>query len=98
MATKKFKDFGIEPTAKSFVGEKIKIAKVLNREITVSDFTIDNSQFKDKYLRMQISVGDNKHVLFTGSAVLMEMIQKVPLVNFPFTTTIVEDNERYVFT
>jgi hypothetical protein len=33
-----FKDFGIKPKLQCFVGDKIKMNKVLNREIVVHDF------------------------------------------------------------
>lgn len=97
---KNFKDFGIELTNNGFTGEKIKVKKVLNREIVVHGFKIEKSKFEGKgnCLYMQIEVDGNKHVLFTGSITLMEQIQKVPQSGFPFTATIVEDNERLKFT
>ncbi len=97
---KKFNEFGISPASESFTGDKIKMSKVLNVEIAVHKFKIDDSTKKPgtKYLNMQISVGETKHVLFSGSNVLMEMIKRIPEDGFPFTTTIVEENERYKFT
>lgn len=94
---KSFKDFGIKPDHKGFVGDKIKINKVLNREIIVHDFKIEDSKFEGKRLDMQIQIGENMHVLWTGSKVLMDMIKQVPKVDFPFTVTIVRENESYEF-
>lgn len=96
-----FKDFGIKPASKSFVGDKIKIERVLNREIIIHDFKIEDSKYErgcKKCLHLQISIADTKHVVFTGSAVLMELIEKVPEDYFPFSTTIKKENDRFEFT
>ncbi len=97
---KRFKDFGIKTPLQSFQGDKIKISRILNREIQVHDYRIENSKYgeNNKCLYMQISVGDTKHVLFTGSVVLIETIQQVPKDEFPFLTTIIRENERFEFT
>lgn len=97
-----FKDFGIKTTVKSFVGDKIKMSKILNKRVTVIDFKKGDSKYTDKgngkCLQLQIDVAGTKHVVFTGSTFLMETIEQVPKEKFPFTTTIVEENERYEFT
>lgn len=97
----KFSDFGIQP-GKGLLGDKIKIDRVTNKEITVYDYRIVDSKFKEKgngkRLDMQIEVGGERRVVFTGSTVLQEMIQRVPKENFPFTTKIIRENERYQFT
>lgn len=96
---KSFKDFGIQTTQQAFVGDKIKISRILNREITVHNFKIEDSkQFKGKCLHLQVEVNGTKSVIFTGSAVLLDAIAQVPKDGFPFTTTIVEENDRYEFT
>jgi hypothetical protein len=98
-----FSQFGIKTEVKGFEGEKIKMLKVMNKEIVVHHFKIEDSKhFKDrgsgKCLHLQITINDTKHVLFTGSSILIESILQVPKEGFPFTTTIVEENERYNFT
>ncbi|HLO37369.1 MAG TPA: hypothetical protein VK173_02655 [Lacibacter sp.] len=97
---KRFNELGIAPQMKGFTGDKIKINKVLNREVTVHDFKIEDSKFKDKgkCLYLQISMNGNMHVVFTGSNVLMDTIQQVQKDHFPFVTTIIEENERFIFT
>lgn len=100
---KSFKDFNITTPTKGFEGDKIKIARILNREITVHDFKIDTSKcFKEKgsgkCLMLQISVNGTKHVVFTSSSCLIETIQQISKDDFPFTATIVEDNDRFMFT
>lgn len=96
---KKFKDFGIKTPLQSFVGDKIKIDRIINREITVYDFRVEDSKYGSnrKCLYLQIGIGDLKYVVFTGSTVLIETIQQVPKTEFPFATTIVKDNERFEF-
>ena len=97
---KSFKEFGIKHELQSFVGDKIKISKILNREIVVIDFKIEDSKYGNtgsKCLYMQIELNNQKHVVFTGSKPLMETIQRVPKPEFPFKATIVKENEWYEF-
>lgn len=96
---KSFKEFGIKPTTKAFTGDKIKINKILNREIIVHDYKITDSKYegKGKRLDLQLQLNETKHVVFTSSTGLMEAIQQVPKEGFPFKTTIVEENDRYEF-
>lgn len=95
----KFSDFGIKPKESAFIGDKIKIERVLNLEITVFNYKISESQKKPgtKYMTLQIRKGNEKHVIFTGSTVLMDMIEQVPKDSFPFVTTIKKDNDRLEF-
>lgn len=96
-----FKDFGIKPVINNFTGDKIKIERILNREIQIIDFKIQNSKYEnagEKCLHMQIQIGEIKHVVFTGSKILMQTIQQVSKDSFPFLTTVVKDNEYYEFT
>lgn len=95
---KAFKDLGIKSESKGFVGDKIKISKILNREIVVSEYKVVESNYKGKCLHLQIAIGENRHVVFTGSNNLIEQISKVEKADFPFTTTIVMEDERYEFT
>jgi hypothetical protein len=98
-----FSQFNIKTSAKGFEGDKIKISKILNKEIVVHHFKIEDSKvFKDrgscKCLHLQISVNGEKHIVFTSSGGLIDAIIQVPETGFPFTTTIVEDGDRYIFT
>lgn len=100
---KKFTDFGIKPSAKAFVGRKIEIDQILNTEIVVHAFRIEDSRFakennNEKCLHLQISIGEIKYVVFTGSVCLMDMIQRVPEGGLPFTTKIIKDNKQLQFT
>lgn len=97
-----FKDLGIKPAEKGFTGDKIKMSKVLNREIKVEAYKIEASKFTDKgngkRLVLQVIVDDKQHIIITGSTYLMDAINQVPKDKFPFTTTIVEEMERFEFT
>jgi hypothetical protein len=98
---KSFKDFGIKSSPQNFVGDKIKIDRILNRQIVVHDYKVEDSKFKkgyDKCLYMQITLEETKYVVFIGSRSLVEMIEQVPKENFPFTATIVRENQRFEFT
>jgi len=98
---KQFKDFGIKPSSQSLTGDKIKMERILNREIKVFDYRIEDSKFgkpNGKCLYIQICIEDVKHVVFTGSSILMEEIEKVPKDGFPFLTKIVKENNRFEFT
>ncbi len=97
-----FKDFGIQPSVKKFVGDKIKIKKVLNVEIVIHHFNIGPSDFPDKgngkRLDIQIEMDGTKYLLWTGSVQLQDMMLQVSETGFPFTTIIKEDGESYKFT
>lgn len=99
---KKFSDFGIKHELPSFTGDKIKIVKVLNKEIIVHAYKLTDSNYdknkSKKCLHLQIEIDGAKRVVFTGSDVLITMIQKVSKDGMPFTTTIIEENEHFEFT
>lgn len=95
-----FKSFNIKPKLPAFTGDKIKIDRVLNKEITVTAFKISDSTAKPgtKVLTLQIIKDGTNHIIFTGSAILIDMIQQVPPEGFPFTTTIIKESEHLEFT
>lgn len=82
-------------------GDKIKISKVFNRTIKVLAFQIIDSQYEKgtgKCLKLQFELDDDKRILFTGSANLMDQIEQVPKDKFPFWTKIVKlDDDSYEF-
>ena len=97
---KRFKDFNIKAELSSFTGDKIKIEKILNTEITVLGFKTEDSKVKKgtKLLTLQIEKQGVKHILFTGSTILLQMIEKVHPDSFPFTTTIIKESGHLEFT
>lgn len=98
---KQFKDFGIKPNLQSLTGDKIKIDRILNKEITVCDYRLEDSKYgtgNSKCLYMQIELDGAKRVIFSGSKVLIELIELVPKNEFPFKTIIIKDHDRFEFT
>ncbi|HWQ62914.1 MAG TPA: hypothetical protein VN429_00760 [Methanospirillum sp.] len=79
-------------------GEKVKLKDILNQEILVTGYSIHQSKFKDeKYLTIQFEKEDTRHVLFTGSCVLMDQIEKYA-EKLPFLVIIRDFGKYYAFT
>ena len=100
---KSFSQFNIHTDKQEFEGDKIKMSKILNCDIIVHHFKIEDSKvFKEKgtgkCLYLQISYNNEKRIVFTSSSKLIEVIQQIPVDGFPFTTVIIEENERFKFT
>ena len=98
---KNFKDFNIQPVNDHFIGDKLKISKVLNQEIVVHNYKINESKFEKpnnkNYLKMQVEFKGEKHVLFTGSKILTKMIEQIKAEDLPFSTTITKEGESFKF-
>jgi hypothetical protein len=97
-----FSNFNITVSTQGFEGDKIKMHKILNREIEVHQFEINDSKcFQEKgtgkCLKLQIVFNDEKRIIFTSASKLMEAITQIPLDQFPFKTTIIKDNDRFIF-
>jgi hypothetical protein len=96
-----FKELGIKPVQNAMTGEKIKINRVINREIVVTGYRIEQSKYpknkSGKCLTLQVEIDGEKRVVFTGSDILIGMIQQVPESEIPFKTTIVKEGERFEF-
>lgn len=100
---KKFSELGIDQDVHGMVGEKIKLAQILNREIIVHAAEIGESKYKDNggkeyCLKLQIELNGTKRVLFTSGKNLVAAIRAIPEDGYPFTTTIIEDNNYVRFT
>lgn len=96
---KNFSELGIKPSVPALTGDKIKIDRIVDKEIVVHSYKVEQSKYNEsKCLFLQIELKDEKRVVFTGSANLIDMIQKVPRESFPFVTTIRKDDKRYDFT
>lgn len=99
---KSFKDLGIKVETQGFLGEKIEIYHVLNKEIIINKYKIEPSKYLDKgngkRLTLQITHEEKDRVIFTGSIILMDLITKVKKEDFPFKTTIIKENKSYQFT
>jgi hypothetical protein len=98
----KFNELGIKPAQKTFEGPKVAVYSIFNKLIVVEDYKIEASKFKEKgngkRLVLQVIVDNSKRIVFSGSANLMDMIERVPKDRFPFQTTIINENDRFQFT
>lgn len=98
---KQFKEFGIKTTERAFIGDKIKIDKILNKEITVLGFKVEKSNYDKgcgKCLHLQIEFAGEKRMVFIGSASLIDMISQVPENDFPFVSIVSKETGRLEFT
>lgn len=96
---KKFSELGIDIKNDSFVGDKIKIDKVINREIVILDFKVQESKINEgkKFLSLQIELSGEKKVIFTGAKLLIQAITQIDKSNLPVSTTIISENQMYQF-
>lgn len=82
-------------------GNKLKLDDVVNREITVLDYRIKESRYKkencEKCLTLQLKLEDKTYVMFTGSNVLRDQVDKYKH-KIPFITTIKKIDRYYTFT
>ena len=92
MATQ-FSELKITATSKGLLGDKLKIERVIGKEITVEAFKIEPSDYEGECLHLQFMMNGNRHVVFTGSAFLLSMIKQVPADKFPFATKIVKQED-----
>jgi len=95
---KNFNEFNIELKQDYLVGDKIKIDKILNREITVEAYKITDSKYEGKglCLHLQFSIQESRYVCFGSFSRLIEQIKQVP--EFPFKAIIVKENNIIKFT
>lgn len=79
-------------------GDKVKIDKILGKEIAVLAYEIKPSTQKENtdYLSLQIELENEKHILFTGSSVLMDQIDECK-DNLPFLAKIEKIDKYYTF-
>ena len=96
---KRFNDFARE--ARPLEGAKIKIDDIINREIKVTDYKIRDSKYEKKdcpkCLTLQFELEGVMRVLFTGSNVLIDQIEKYRH-EIPFVTTLKKIDRYYTFT
>lgn len=93
----RFSNFADE--IKLFEGNKKKINDILGIEILIIDFKIkDSKQHKNtQYITIQFKIKDIYYIVFTGSKILMEQINKYKS-NLPFYTSIKKINKYYTLT
>lgn len=80
-------------------GIKKSINEILNLEILVLSFKIGKSSYPEKsefYVTIQFELNNKKYVIFTGSKVLREQLDKYR-DKLPFLTKIVKVDKYYTF-
>lgn len=93
---KKFSEMDIKITHNGYLGEKIKISKVFNKEIEIHSFKEEPSKKNESILlTIQIKFENELRVIFCGSQMLHRILKLVPVEDFPFIATIVNDNNGY---
>jgi hypothetical protein len=92
----RFADFADDPEILD--GPKVRIDDVLNQELVVTGYSVKDSKFSKnksgKYLTLQVKFDDEKHVLFTGSDVLIDQMAKYG-DRVPFVATIKKVDRFY---
>lgn len=93
----RFSDFAEE--SKAFDGDKKKIDEILNKEILVIDFKLKESKHhrNSQYLTLQFKIDEATFILFNGSRVLADQLEKYK-DNIPFYTIIKKIDKYYTFT
>jgi hypothetical protein len=93
----KFSDFAEE--SRPFDGDKKRIEDILNQEILILDFKVKASKKKQDtlYATIQFKIGDINFIVFTGSGVLIDQLEKYK-DSIPFYTTIKKIDRYYTFT
>lgn len=95
---KQFKEFNIDSCIGSFIGAKISINDILNKDISIHKYDVGDSKFKGKKLiTIQIKIEDEYRVIFTSSINLEKTIEAVPKDCFPFKTSITKNGGTYAF-
>jgi hypothetical protein len=97
---KRFSEMDIAPLH-TFIGDSIKIDKVIGKEIVIDTYRIVESKYNKnesgKCLHLQIEFDNEKRVLFTGSDRLMNQINQVVKEDFPFIAKIERRGRGFEF-
>lgn len=93
---KRFSDFAEEP--RPLEGDKIPIDSILNKELTITGHKIGKTKYmrgnSDKCLTIEVEIDGVKRVVFTGSRVLIDQMEKYSCY-IPFVAEIVKINKYY---
>lgn len=93
---KNFSEFCDE--TKPLEGDKMRLDEAINIVLVVTGYKIVQSKFKDaKCLHLEVEIDGVKRVIFTGSTILIEQIEKYHN-EIPFCTTIIKNKRYYTFT
>lgn len=88
------------PERKHFVGEKISISKIINKEIEILNYKIDDSKKCEggKCLTLQLRYAGENRVLFTGAQFLIKQMIQVSISQLPVIARVVKQEDgSYLF-
>lgn len=93
---KTFAELNITVKQNGFIGQKIKISKLFNKQIEIHAFKVEPSKKNENILlTLQVKIDDELRVVFCGSQHLKNILECVPPESFPFVATITNDNSGY---
>lgn len=94
METKRFSDFAKTEDG-HLDGEKLKLSEILGKEILLKGHTVAKSKhYSGEYATLQFELSGKLHVVFIGSKVIIEQLQKYEN-ELPFLTTIIKIGKYY---
>lgn len=95
-----FAKLGIKPrNTKGGGGDKIATERIFGRQITVTDYIIEKSDFEGDRVRIYFTMNEIEYMTINGSVNLMDMLKEATEKNaLPITTSIIKDEMKYVFT
>jgi hypothetical protein len=88
------------PERKNFIGEKISISKIINKEVEITAFKIEESKKCEngRCLTLQIKYAGENRVLFTGAQFLIKQMDKVDTSLLPIIAKVVKQEDgSYLF-
>lgn len=91
---KRFSDFAKTEDSR-LEGDKLKLSDILGKEILLRGYTVAKSKhYSGEYATLQFEFSEKIHVVFVGSKVIIEQLQKYG-DQLPFMTTIVKIGKYY---
>jgi hypothetical protein len=78
-------------------GDKLSISEIINREVLLIGYRLVDSKYKNKCLTLHIELDGVRHIVFTGSVILTEQVEKYK-DEIPFLVTIKKVDKYYTLT
>jgi hypothetical protein len=89
----RFSDFANEDIVLD--GAKVPIDSILNTEILITGFRLGSSKYQEgRYVTIQFVVDNERRIVFTGSQVVADQVQRYQ-EHIPFLTTVKKINRYY---
>ena len=90
-----FSDFADEDSWRPLDGSKRRLEEILNLEILITNFRLAPSKIKEgNYLTIQFENGGGTYIVFTGSEVLANQLERYK-DKLPFYTKIIKRNRYF---